>query len=224
MGKTDKIVNRRAYPPYSIYWSLRTREKNPRDEVPQGSLAKSFNLLTKDIVDWDAKNASKLMKKFHVQVYWEHMLKKTREDPEPTKNAYRNLTKDNKAWTDSFGETVVESNRNKSFTNSRIVIEQALKDQHIGIYECIIEDANGVVSTPSFFAGPRDWMEYKGRTNLFILSMGYLISVFAIAACSVALIVICIIICPKKMEYDDGTPYTKEELVSPERSGEQDAD
>jgi hypothetical protein len=90
----------------------------------------------------------------------------------------------------------------------------SVKLEHRGNYECVIVDSNGVPSMPSF-SSLDEKIIYSGRVFLHVRSMIWTILPAGILGGMLVLVVAIQFLCPLRMEYDDGTPYTKQQLVAP---------
>lgn len=204
---TGEKLNRRAYPPYTIRWNVTSRAED--EEPKRGEKQSKLNLT----IENNAENESK----FKIKVINGNEIRKELDSDVTLKESYKEAT--DEQWKNAFGDEVDKENAfNKSAYqfNSRIILLGADYDLHNGPYECIIEDGNGVVSTPSVIkSGFRDWVDFKGKANIHVMRSWTLWLFFVIGIVAIVLVAIIILACPKKMEYDDGTPYTKEELQAP---------
>lgn len=205
---TGENLNRRAYPPYTIKWSVKSRAKS--EEATRG----------KEQEKLDLSPASNDSEKNKIKVVNGLEIRKDLEADGTLKESYTKAAE--AQWTNSFGDKIDQTKEDENQFNSRILLLGADYDLHNGMYECIIQDGNGVVSTPSVIKeGYRDWVDFRGKANIHVMRSWTSYLFFAVGIAAIVLVAIIILACPKKMEYDDGTPYTKEELMAPHADPQQ---
>ncbi|CAL8118302.1 unnamed protein product [Orchesella dallaii] len=195
---------RRAYPPFFIHWDVPAPLKvllglKTTDLVPKLGEAPSDLVLTPF-----GNNAA------GVHINW-YLKRKASKDDIAFDHHIGNLDPE---WTDSFGEKVPIVNRTGSAFASAFALNSADPFKHDGIVECIIIDGNGVVSTPNLEPNERIY-DYHGDVNVHILPRWQLWGPVAVSVGCLILVILIIVLCPRKMEHDDGTRYTKDELVVP---------
>src|SRR5665811_592816 len=88
------------------------------------------------------------------------------------------------------------------------------KDEHKGIYECIVIDKNGVPSTPEIDSLVYT-LRYSGRGVLHVRAMMWIIIPAGLIPGIIILVIAFNFLCPAKLEDDDGQTYSAEE-VNPE--------
>lgn len=148
----------------------------------------------------------------HIRILWDYSSLKARDSDQTQKDSYSPV--EGGSWHNGFFEDKKPQNEGdmmKYAFHSRLIVTEAEYAVHSGSYECIIEDDNGIVSTPSHIHD-----DYRGRANMHVMPPWQLYIPVAVAVICVILVGLIIFICPKKMEHDDGTRYTKEEMVAPE--------
>ncbi|ODN04106.1 hypothetical protein Ocin01_02566 [Orchesella cincta] len=196
-----KVYNRRSYPPYFIYWDVPVSLK-PLLGIESNELMPPLNATPSDLVAHPINKAG-------VQITWSLQRKKTKDETKLI-----TISGDHKEWNNSFREEVVKKDRIGASFASTFAVSQADPAKHTGIVECVIIDGNGVVSTPNVEPGERLY-DYRGDVNVHVLPRWQLWGPVAVSVVCILLVILIICICPRKMEHDDGTRYTKDEMVVP---------
>ncbi|OXA38044.1 Erythroid membrane-associated protein [Folsomia candida] len=91
-----------------------------------------------------------------------------------------------------------------------------VSDNHRGDYECLVIDGNGIPSTPTVHSLHK-YKRFSGKGKLHVRKV--IMTIIPGVIVGAILVLMCIVWIAfrkrDKMEYDDGTPYAKQELVSP---------